>query len=115
MQFAAPRQFGPATAALSQALAGLPADRRAHAAARKSFVDLKRTFMHALAGVPDVDWLHAQVRAAEDPTDLWLLRGPALAALAGADAAARQRRQQLRRGLDSMFPDLDDASDFGLL
>jgi hypothetical protein len=116
MHAIAPRQFGPALAGLSApSLAGLPADRQAHAAARRAFVDLKRTFMHTLAEIPGIDWLQAQVRAAEEPVDLWLLRAPAFAALAGADAQAKQRRQQLRRGLDSVFPDLDEPSGFSLL
>lgn len=119
MHAVAPRQFGPALAGLgglpSPNLAGLPGDRQAHAAARRAFVDLKRTFMHALDDVPGIEWLQAQIRAAEEPVDLWLLRAPAFAALAGADLQARQRRQQLRRGLDSVFPDLDEASGFALL
>lgn len=111
-----PRCFGPSLAGLPPAdLSGLPGDRLAHAAARRAFVDLKLTFMHALADVPGVDWLKTQVRAAEEPVDLWLLRAPAFAALAGTDARARQRRQQLRRGLDSVFPDLDEVSGFALL
>jgi hypothetical protein len=113
MHAIAPRQFGPALAGLAApSLAGLPGDRQAHAAARRAFVDLKRTFMHALEDLPGVDWLKAQVRAAEEPVDLWLLRAPAFAALAGTDPQVRQRRQQLRRGLDSVFPDLDEASGF---
>jgi hypothetical protein len=113
MTTAAPRHYGPALAGLAAPnLSGLPGDRQAHAAARRAFVDLKRTFMHALEPVPGVDWLKTQVRAAEEPVDLWLLRAPAFAALAGADPQARQRRQQLRRGLDSVFPDLDEPSGF---
>ena len=56
-----------------------------------------------------------QVQAAEGPVDLWLLRAPVFAALVGVDTEQRQRRQALRRGLDSMFPDLDDASCFNPL
>ncbi|MEY3253416.1 MAG: hypothetical protein RL227_2389 [Pseudomonadota bacterium] len=116
MHATAPRQYGPALAGLAAPnLAGLPGDRQAHAAARRAFVDLKRTFMHTLADLPGIDWLQAQVRAAEEPVDLWLLRAPAFAALAGTDAQAKQRRQQLRRGLDSVFPDLDEPSGFSLL
>lgn len=81
-------------------------------AARQAFVDLKLTFMHALQGKPEAEWLRVQVRAAEEPVDLWLLRAPVFAALGGSSDEARQRRQQLRRGLDSVFPDLDAASGF---
>jgi hypothetical protein len=116
MDAVAPRQFGPAFAGITSLpapnLSGLPGDRQAHAAARRAFVDLKRTFMHALEDVPGIEWLQNQVRAAEEPVDLWLLRAPAFAALAGADPQVRQRRQHLRRGLDSVFPDLDEPSGF---
>jgi hypothetical protein len=116
MHVAAPRQFGPPLAGRATPdLSGLPHDRQAHAAARRAFVDLKRTFMHALEGLPGIEWLQMQVRAAEEPVDLWLLRAPAFAALSGADPQVRQRRQQLRRGLDSVFPELDEPSSFSLL
>mgnify|MGYP001810742226 CR=1 FL=1 len=76
MTTAAPRHYGPALAGLAAPnLSGLPGDRQAHAAARRAFVDLKRTFMHALEPVPGVDWLKAQVRAvlqqAELLSDFW--------------------------------------------
>ncbi len=90
--------------------AGTPHDRRARLAARQAFVSLKLTFLEALDGAPDSDsdWLRAQVRGAEEPVDLWLLRAPVFALLADADC--RARRQLLRRGLDSMFPDLDGSA-----
>lgn len=104
-----PRHFSPGA---SLPGAGLPGDRGARLAARRAFVDLKLTFLTALDGTPGVDWLNTQVRAAEEPVDLWLLRAPVFAALAGTDAARRQRRLVLHRGLDSMFPDLDPPSGF---
>jgi hypothetical protein len=93
---------------------GLPGDRDARTAARRAFVELKQTFMHALADLPDVriDWLRTQVRGAEEPVDLWLLRAPIFAALAGCDAECRRRRQLLRRGLDSVFHDSEPPSAF---
>jgi hypothetical protein len=100
----APRQYSPGC--------GMPADRGARLAARRAFVALKLDFMTALADVPDTGWLQIQVRHAEEPVDLWLLRAPVFAALGGADPGYRQRRQQLRRGLDSIFPELDHASGF---
>lgn len=109
MQHISPRHFSPGAGLPG---AGLPGDRGARLAARRAFVDLKLTVLHALDGARGVDWLCAQVRAAEEPVDLWLLRAPVFAALAGTDPAQRQRRQQLRRGLDSMFPDLEPASGF---
>ncbi|HLL20303.1 MAG TPA: hypothetical protein VK439_16105, partial [Rubrivivax sp.] len=56
--------------------------------------------------------LRELVRGAEEPVDLWLLRAPVFAALNGAEPEYRGRRQMLRRGLDSMFPDLEPASGF---
>lgn len=99
---AEPRHFSPG--------AGLPVERSARLAARRAFVELKLTFLEALAEAPDAAWLRAQVRNAEEPVDLWLLRAPVFAALSGA--AHGQRRRALRRGLDSIFPDLDLASAF---
>jgi len=104
MHAADPRHFSPG--------AGMPGDRGARTAARRAFVELKLDFLAALADVPTAAWLQAQVRSAEEPVDLWLLRAPVFAALAGADPDYRRRRQQLRRGLDSVFPDLDSASGF---
>jgi hypothetical protein len=48
-------------------------------------------------------WLRAQVRAAEDPVDLWLIRGPLLAALR-EDDRTRNLRAELYRSLDNTFP-----------
>jgi hypothetical protein len=104
MNYATPRDFTPG--------AGMPGDRSAGLAARQAFVDLKKTYLHALSDVPGSDWLCAQVRAAEEPVDLWLLRAMVFAALQGASEERRTRRQLLRRGLDSMFPDLDTPSGF---
>jgi hypothetical protein len=101
---AQPRHFSPG--------AGMPGDRAARLAARQAFVDLKHTFLRTLQGADDAEWLCAQVRAAEEPVDLWLLRAPVFAVLSGPAAELRQRRQQLRRGLDSVFPDLEPPSAF---
>ena len=100
----APRQYSPGC--------GMPGDRGARLAARRAFVALKLDFMTALADVPDTGWLQIQVRHAEEPVDLWLLRAPVFAALGGADPGYRPRRQQLRRGPDSTSPDLGHASGF---
>jgi hypothetical protein len=102
MQVTAPRHFSPG--------AGIPADRSARMAARRAFVELKITFLQALADMPHTGWLHAQVRCAEAPVDLWLLRAPVFAALEGAGPDYRERRQRLRRGLDSVFPELEPVS-----
>jgi len=114
MQPAAPRHFVP-TPGLPEA--GLPSDRLAQIAARRAFVALKATFMQALALDADNhrDWLRRQVHAAEEPSDLWLLRAPMFAALAGSGAERRQQRQALRRSLESLFPDSEPASAFSPL
>lgn len=104
-----PRDY---TTAAVQA-SGLPGDRQARIAARQAFVTLKMTFLHALDDLDGSAWLRELVRSAEEPVDLWLLRAPVFAALSSAEPEFRGRRQMLRRGLDSMFPDLDGpVSDF---
>ncbi len=108
---AAPRHFescGPLPGA------GLPHDRLARLAARRVFVDLKDQFVRAAAAI-DGDagrWLREQVRSAEQPEDLLLLRGHLFAALAGGDDRRRDTRRTLRRSIDSLFPDLAPRSGF---
>jgi hypothetical protein len=89
--------------------AGLPGDRRGRRAAPQAFADLKLTFLCALEGASGSEWLRSLVEQAEEPVDLWLLRAPAFAALEGVDLDHRGRRQLLRRGLDTLFPDLEPA------
>ncbi len=103
----APRDFTPGAA-----FAGLPGDRGARMAARQAFVDLKLSYLQALDTLPGAEWLRVQVRAAEEPVDLWLLRAPVFDSLGAMDDDARQRRQLLRRSLDSVFPDLDGPIEF---
>jgi hypothetical protein len=93
---------------------GLPGDRVARIAARRAFVELKQTYLLALAAATDEEagWLRNQVRAAEQPVDLWLLRAPVFAVLSGTDPDRRRRRQMLRRGLDSLFTDTQPPSSF---
>ena len=112
MQLPQPRHFLP-TAALPGA--GLPNDRMARVAARRAFVDLKLTFMEAVRYLPDHrgEWLSQQVRGAEEPVDLWLLRAPMFAALTGPDPELRSQRLRLRRSLESLFPDTEPATGFG--
>jgi hypothetical protein len=84
-------------------------------AARRAFVALKLTFQQAVAELDGHDgpWLRNQVRSAEEPTDLWLLRAPVFEALAGSKPVLRQHRAALRRGLDSLFPDSEQSTGFG--
>jgi hypothetical protein len=85
--------------------AGLPHDRMARLAARQAFVTLKSCFLDAVATLPEVPgaWLHQQVRASEEPIDLWLLRAPVFDSLAGTDPYRREQRRQLRHALDTLF------------
>ena len=108
---AAPRHF---VAQAGLPGAGLPNDRLARVAARRVFVDLKHSFMHAVAMLPDERgrWLREQVRRAEEPEDLLLLRGHVFASLAGADEHRQTHRRALRRSLDSLFPDSAPRSGF---
>lgn len=94
--------------------AGLPNDRMARIAARRAFVDLKQDFMHAVAALDDPrgHWLRDQVRKAEEPEDLLMLRGHVFASLSGRDAGFTERRRMLRRSLDSLFPDSAPRSGF---
>ncbi len=114
MQTAEPRHF---TQAASQAHVGMPGDRNARTAARRAFVELKLTFMRALADLqdPHFEWLRSQVRGTEEPVDLWLLRAPVFSALGSPEPGYRQRRQLVRRALDSVFHDSELPSTFGTL
>lgn len=91
--------------------AGLPHDRHARLAARRAFMDLKVGFIAALGVLDDDDsaaeWLRQQAHSAEEPVDLWLLRAPVFAALAGGLPERRLARQALRRNLDLLFPDTE--------
>ena len=104
----APRHY----TAQASLLAGVPAqgvgnEREARIQARRAFIELKRTFLVVVADLQgrQADWLRAQVRAAEEPVDLWLLRAPLFEALSGADPERRRRRHLVRRSLESVFHD----------
>jgi len=73
---------------------------------RRAFVEMKQLFMRAVENLAHHKgaWLRAQVRAAEGPVDLWLLRGPLLSALREDDLATRSLRAALYRSLDRAFP-----------
>lgn len=88
---------------------GLPHERQMRIAARRSFVEMKLHFTDVVAplGGPRGDWLRFQVRQAQEPMDLWLLRGPVFDALGHS---ARHARLDLQRALDAMFAASDDTS-----
>jgi len=95
----------------------LPAARAARLDSRRAFVEMKQLFMQAVQNLEHRKgaWLRAQVRAAEDPVDLWLLRGPLLATLREDDAGTRAMRAALYRSLDRTFPEAFGGAEAGLL
>ncbi|MBI5717056.1 MAG: hypothetical protein HZC37_05135 [Burkholderiales bacterium] len=95
--------------------AGAPCgDRLAAIAARRAFVALKLTFVDAAAKVDGAHahWLRQQVRAAEEPVDLWLLRAPLFSGLAGGQPERRQLRQRVRRALEAAFSEPQPSTAF---
>lgn len=94
--------------------AGGPGDRLAAIAARRAFVSLKLTFVDALLALEgsQAHWLRQQVRAAEEPVDLWLLRAPLFSLLAGNAPERRRQRQRLRRALETVFAEPQHSTTF---
>jgi hypothetical protein len=78
---------------------------------------MKQLFMQAVENLEHrkAAWLRAQVRGAEDPIDLWLLRGPLLATLREDDVATRTMRAALYRSLDRTFPEAFGSADVNTL
>lgn len=110
----APAPAGGSSASwLSQGV-GMPQERLARMAARRSFVEMKQRFIDAVAEVEGSrgEWLRHQVRQTQEPVDLWLLRGAVFAAVRGCDEAAHRTRLDLHRALDSVFPDSGELTPF---
>ncbi|MEP6505188.1 MAG: hypothetical protein ABJD97_17750 [Betaproteobacteria bacterium] len=86
---------------------GLPASRAERIESRRAFVEMKQLFMRAVENLEHRKgaWLRAQVRGADDPIDLWLLRSPLLATLREDDVATRTMRAALYKSLDRTFPE----------
>lgn len=95
---------------------GMPQDRHARIAARRTFVAMKHQFMAAVADVsgPRADWLRFQVRQAEEPVDLWLLRGLVYDALEREGPATERSRRELERLLARTFPDNGELLPYGV-
>jgi hypothetical protein len=111
--------FEPAAAADSvfPAAVALPPSRDDRLETRRAFVEMKQLFMRAVEDLAHRKgaWLRAQVRAAEDPVDLWLLRGPLLSALREDDLATRTMRAALYRSLDHTFPQAFGSAEASVL
>jgi hypothetical protein len=92
--------------------AGMPHDRRSRIAARRAFVNLKQTYLLAIDAVPGprADWLRNQVRRAEEPADLWLLRAAVFDAL--PTRGKSPERDTLQRGISTLFPSVGPDSGF---
>ena len=75
--------------------------------ARRAFVEMKRTFMRAAAGLDAYDartmQLLRKLRQAHEPEDLGALRGPVFAALRRDTVNGPALRQELRGVLDRVF------------
>jgi hypothetical protein len=95
---------------------GLPHDRHARIAARRTFVALKQRFMVAVSEVSGqrADWLRFQVRQAQEPVDLWLLRGMVFDALGREGPTTERTQGELSRALDSVFPDAGEMLPYGV-
>jgi hypothetical protein len=85
---------------------GMPGDRLAHMAARRAFVEMKTCFMRAAADIDGTTGalLQRKVRLASEVIELWRLRHALLTALP-RDQATDMHRRELRRHLDSAFPE----------
>jgi hypothetical protein len=93
------------------------ATRSARIESRRAFVEMKQLFMRAVENLEHRKgaWLRSQVRGAEDPIDLWLLRGPLLATLREDDVATRTMRAALYKSLDRTFPAAFGSAEIGAL
>ncbi|MEF7617354.1 hypothetical protein V4F39_25810 [Aquincola sp. MAHUQ-54] len=96
-----------------------PTAQLARIAARRAFVETKQAFMQVLAttdaSAPGVDWLRKQVRSAQTPEDLWLLRSAVFEVLRHDALNGARLRESLRRSLDGVFPGTYFASGFSTL
>jgi hypothetical protein len=104
-EFVLPGQMGPA------------ATRSTRMESRRAFVEMKQLFMRAVENLEHRKgaWLRSQVRGAEDPIDLWLLRGPLLATLREDDVATRTMRAALYKSLDRTFPEAFGSAEISAL
>jgi len=86
---------------------GLPDERLARVAARRAFVELKQSFMRAVADVEGSsgELLQRKVRQASEAIELWRLRALVLESLPPQHPHTAAHRIELRRQLDSVFPD----------
>lgn len=98
-------QVAPGAQAWAQS--GQPHDRSSRIATRRTFVRVKQCFMQVVDAIdgPRGEWLRYQVRQANEPVDLWLLRGAVFNGLSPRDPEGQRLRIDLHRALDTVFPD----------
>jgi hypothetical protein len=84
---------------------GLPPDRLAQIAARRDFVEMKQSYMHAASDIASStgELLQHRVRKATEPWELWSLRAVILASLAADHERTLSHRMRLERAFDSIF------------
>jgi hypothetical protein len=94
-----------------------PQERLARVAARLAFVEMKQCFINAAADAVghNATLLRRQVRQADNVIALWQLHSAVLASLPVGDARSEQHRQDLRRYLESAFPDTGSDTEFAAL
>jgi hypothetical protein len=89
-------------------------EQQARIAARRDFVDMKRCFMEAASamGGPLGARLQRKVRESVCAEELWPMRALVLGALALGHERGLGLRADLRRHLDSVFPDTGPETGF---
>lgn len=98
-------------------LYGMPDERLARVAARQAFVEMKTSFMRAVAGIEGQHGaiLQRKVRLSGEVIELWRLRHAVLDALPLDRAETAYHRQELQHQLDSAFPESGEPTVFASL
>lgn len=86
---------------------GMPDERLARMAARRAFVEMKSSFMRAVAQIEGQAGatLQRKVRLSGEVVELWRLRHAVLGALPRDTVESIYMRQELMHQLDSAFPE----------
>ena len=86
---------------------GMPDERLARMAARRAFVEMKTSFMRAVADIEGGTGilLQRKVRMASEVIELWRLRHAVFAALPRNESSAEMHRRELMELIDSAFPE----------
>ena len=89
----------------SAASMGMPAERLAHIAARRAFVEMKQSYMDAASDIASTtaELLRSRVRKASEPWELWSVRAVILASLTADHERTLSHRMKLQREFDVIF------------